>query len=496
MNKKVIMSIVMVGLLLVQGVGEAKKKKACVRHKKTHRVARVVSNQAVPLLAGSIGLQRIVDEMNRHASAGVAIQSLRTGDIIYQQHANQFFSPASNMKVITAFAALKFLGPNFVYHTRLMTEQQARINQGVLEGNLYLQYSGDPTLQLSDINALFSQLTARGIYAIRGQLMVDASRYADEGIPPGTEQHDQAYCYGAPVSTAIINQNCLSFKMYPGKTGEKARLEFPYGVPLTVSNQVVTRATHYCHYSFKPQPGGTYALSGSIRAHASPVAFTVTISPGSHYGESAAATLLARNGIRVMGESLPAVTESNMQLIADAHSAPLSVLVVDMMKHSNNMIANALFKTIGALYHQTSANWENSSTAVVAILKSSGVDVAGMHILDGAGLSRDNRVTPMQLLQVLAAAYHDPNVSPSYLQALPIGGLDGTLRHRLGTRDVIGKVQAKTGTMHDVSSLSGYVEGNSGEILTFSIIVNDFNGGIYFYHALQDKLCRVMRVSY
>lgn len=487
---KIIASALMMCLFLVPPMGEAKKK-SC--KKKTRHAVQRVASDPVPALTGAIGLQRIVDEMNRHATAGVAVESLRTRELIYQKDANQFFSPASNMKVITAFAALKFLGPNFTYHTRLMTDSQATVNNGVLEGNLYLQYSGDPTLQLEDIDKLFNQLTARGIHAVRGRLMVDTSRYVDEGISPGTESNDQAYCYGAPISTATINRNCVSFKMVPTETGKLARLEFPYNVPLKISNNVVTRGARYCHYSFKMLPDGSYALTGCVRQ---PASFTIALPAGSRYGESAASALLARNGVNVIGNELPVASESQMQMLADAHSAPLSTLVVDMMKRSDNLIANALFKTVGALYNRAPATWENSGAAVRTILKENHVDTAGMQVIDGSGLSRDNRVTPLQLLQVLTVAYNDPAVAPTYLQALPVGGLNGTLRNRLGTRDIIGKVKAKTGTMHGVSSLSGYVEGNSGEILAFSIIVNDFNGGVYIYHTLQDKLCRVMRMSY
>jgi len=177
-------------------------------------------------------------------------------------------------------------------------------------------------------------------------------------------------------------------------------------------------------------------------------------------------------------------------------SKPLSVLVLEMMRKSDNLFANALFKTIGAHYNKRSASWENSSTAEKAILEANHIDTTGMRIIDGSGLSRDNRVTPEQLSQVLVAAYQDPAIRNVYLQALPVGGINGTLKNRLGTRDIIGKVRAKTGSMHGVSSLSGYVETQSGEMLVFSIIVNDFVGGLYPYRMMEDKLCRVLRAKY
>lgn len=496
MSKKIkagLLVMVMIGLIVMPLLGEAKKKHHPKKH--THCATRQRGARAQPLLTGEIGLQRIVDEMNRRATAGVVVASLKTGSMLYQQAANQSFSPASNMKVITAFAALKFLGPDFVYTTRLMADPGVGVNQGVLEGNLYVQYSGDPSLQLEDLNKLFAQLRAQGVHAIRGRLMVDTSRYAEEGISPGTELNDEAYCYGAPVSTAIINRNCVSFNLLPAKTGHVAQVSFPYNVPLPVENEVVTRTVRNCHPALKAQPGG-YVLEGCVRPGHKPVPLTVVVPVESHYGEKAAATLLARNGIAVMGNVLSTPSEGVMQVLEIYRSPPLSALVVDMMKRSDNIIANTLFKTIGALYQKAPATWENSAAAVTAILKSNQINTEGMQIIDGAGLSRDNRVTPLQLLEILRVAYYDPRIAPIYLEAMPVGGLNGTLRHRLGAKDIIGKVKAKTGTMHGISSLSGYVEASSGEMLAFSIIVNDFNGGASLYRVMQDKLCRVLRATY
>lgn len=496
MRKIKILASIMMVLVLISPMTEAKKKKSKKPVKKHPApVSRCAREDAVPLL-GSFGLQRIVDEMNRKASSGVVVQSMRTKELLYQQNANQLFSPASNMKVITAYAALKFLGPNFVYYTRLMTDPGVMVNNGVLEGNLYLQYSGDPTLQLSDLDQLFNQLVQRGIHTIRGRLMVDTSRYASEGSSPGTLESDESYCYGAPVSTAILERNCVTFKISPTQVGRAAQVVFPYNVNLPINNHVVTRSSGRCHPTLQVQADGRYSIEGCTNAKSAGVAMTAVVLPDSHFGEQAAASMLARKGIQVLGNNLPSAAEPEMQVIASYHSAPLSILVVDMMKRSDNLIANTLYKTVGAVYHQAPATWQNSGEAVRDILKTNQVNTQGMIIMDGSGLSRENRVTPRQLVEVLIAAYQDPQVAPVYLQALPVGGLDGTLKHRMGMRDVIGKVKAKTGTMAGVSSLSGYVETSTGELLVFSIIVNDFNGGAYVYRSLQDRLCRVMRLSY
>lgn len=494
-KSKIVASLLML-LVLISPISEAKKKKVKKTAKRPvpHHI-KCSNIEPVPLL-GAFGMQSIVNEMNRKANAGVVVKSLSSGQILYQQHANEAMTPASNMKVITGYAALKFLGPNYRFQTRLMTDAGSRVVEGVLEGNLYLQYSGDPSLQLSDLDHLFDTLNTHGIHAIRGRLLIDTSRFVNEGSSPGTVESDESYCYGAPVSTAILERNCLTFKIAPTRAGQTAQVVFPYNVPLPVNNHVITKSSRHCHPNLLTQADGRYHLEGCVSSASQAVSMTAVVMPDSHFGEQAAARMVAKKGIQVLGECLPVASVETLQVLEGHVSAPLSSLVVEMMKRSDNLIANTLYKTVGALYHHQSATWQSSGEAVKAILHEAGVDTNGMVIIDGSGLSRDNRLTPMQLIQVLMAAYQDPEVSPYFLQALPVGGLDGTLKHRMGMKDVIGKVKAKTGTMQGVSSLSGYVETNTGELLVFSIIVNDFSGGAYVYRSLQDRFCRVMRLSY
>lgn len=461
-----------------------------------HHFCAVPAASSSDPFSHAYSLEQIVSDMSRRASAGILVRSLKSGQVLYAKNADQFFAPASNMKVVTAFAGLKFLGLGFVYRTRLLTDAPTvtPVN-GVLQGNLYLKYDGDPSLEFSDLKTVFDALTAQGIQRIQGNLYVDTSRYDHVGISPGTEDHDLGYCYGAPVTASILNRNCVTVKLYSGNLGAPARLAFPYDVSLPVTNNVVT-GNNSCHLSVQHTAQGHYILNGCIPRRQTGMELTMTIPGDAQYGEEAAVKLLSQTGIQVLGTTLPTKPDAQLMLIAQHESKPLSDLVVEMMKKSDNLIANALFKSIGAAYNKQSASWENSSAAVRAILQKNGVDTRGMVIVDGSGLSRNNQVSPTQLVQILTAAYKDPAISSLYEEALPVGGLSGTLKHRLGSRDIIGKVKAKTGSMHGVSSLSGYVEAHDGEVLVFSIIVNDFAGGLYPYRAMEDNVCRVLRANY
>lgn len=443
-------------------------------------------------------MDQIVAKMCRRADAGIFAVSFKTGKVLYTYKANAFFVPASNMKTITAYAALKYLGPEFRYHTQFLTDAASLTPQnGALPGNLYVKFDGDPSLQLQDLNNMVKQLQAMGIRTIEGHLVVDTSRYDSDGVSPGTVDGDRRYCYGAPVEAAILNKNCLSMRVLPAtRAGEPALMDLPYGMKLPIST-VSTSSNRNCHLSMVAGGDGAYHLDGCVFVHAKPSSLTIPVPHGNQLGEAAMVALLQNHAITVLGNNRYPIDKSGaaLKVLVDLPSDTLAQLVVPMLKNSDNLFANTLFKTVGAHYYHQTATWQNSAAAVKAILQQNGVETDGMVIVDGSGLSRNNQVSAHQFVQVLQAAYRDSAISQIYYNALPVGGLNGTLKHRLGFRDTIGKVHAKTGSMDGVSSLSGYIETKSDDTIIFSILVNDFNGSKFPYRSFEDQACRYLMLQ-
>lgn len=467
---------------------------ASTPHQHKSATASADSDQAV-----NQNLSQLVAKICTRADTGIFAQSMKTGRILYAYKADKTFVPASNMKTITAYAALKYLGPGFRYHTLFLTDAASVTpRNGVLEGNLYVKFDGDPTLQLQDLNAMVKQLSNSGIRVIQGNLVIDTSRYDSDSVSPGTVDGDRRYCYGAPVEAAILNKNCLSFRVLPAsRAGMPAVLDMPYGMSIPLLSTVSTSASHNCHLSMVAGQNGAYHLDGCIAVNAKGSSLTIPVPQGSQLGESAMVAILQQQGLRVLGDHRYGVTNQNLKTVVDFPSATLAELVVPMMKNSDNLFANTLFKTVGSHFYQQSGTWQNSSAAVKAILQANGVDTGSMVIVDGSGLSRNNLISAKQFVQVLRAAYNDPVISRIYYDALPVGGLNGTLKHRLGFRNTIGKVHAKTGSMKGVSSLSGYIETTTQDTVVFSILVNDdFNGSLYPYRSFEDQACRYFQMRY
>jgi len=154
---------------------------------------------------------------------------------------------------------------------------------------------------------------------------------------------------------------------------------------------------------------------------------------------------------------------------------------------SDNIIAGSLFKKIGQQYTNRPGSWENAGKAVNEILaKNAGLDTWRIHIIDGSGLSRFNQVTPNQILQLLDYSFHHESTNYEFISALPIAGIDGTLKHRM--YPIAGKVRAKTGTLAGVASLAGYAINADKEPFAFVIVMNGNNGSIWKYREIEDKI--------
>jgi D-alanyl-D-alanine carboxypeptidase/D-alanyl-D-alanine-endopeptidase (penicillin-binding protein 4) len=428
-------------------------------HKKTsaHRSVKRLHNRhylSVSAPGGIYGTSQLASALNyaistsrSNADIGVYVKSMKNGDVLFTREANQPLSPASTLKIFTAEAALLFLGPNYRFPTQLLTDASS-VRDGVLQGNLYVVLSGDPSLTYNDLDDLLQSLQAHQIRAISGNVYIDNSAYDQSFYGPGWVRKDRDYCYGAPISASIINHNCLSFQPTVSKSsGHTLRL---------------------------PKRRYSFAVSS-----------VVTDIPD--YNRTLFKSLLSRLAIRVYGNVTFGSAPNQLSLVGSHASKPLSQLVTDMLKKSDNIIAGAVFKKIGQLYSRQPGSWSNGSWAVSQILaKRAGVNTSGMRILDGSGLSPNNLSTPTQLMQVLDFAFHHPATSNDFITALPIAGVDGTLKHRL--TNIARKVRAKTGTMSGIVSLAGYTISAEKEPLAFVIMINGSTGMGWRYKGLEDKI--------
>jgi D-alanyl-D-alanine carboxypeptidase/D-alanyl-D-alanine-endopeptidase (penicillin-binding protein 4) len=377
-------------------------------------------------------LNRLVANVNSGSTIGIQIKSMRYGDTLYSRNQNQFFVPASILKILTAETALLYLGSEYKFPTVFVTDAQS-VNQGVLQGNLFLVYSGDPSLTYYDLSDLIAALKAQNIYRITGNVYIDTSAYDQALFGPGWVSNDTRFCYSAPISASIINHNCM---LLQAKANQHVR-------------SVVSRIVQY--------------------------------------NQSLIESMFRHYGVQVDGSILPGTAPDNLPTIAKHDSKPLRDLISEMLKKSENVIAGSLFKKMGEIYTKQPGSWERGSIAVKQILRQQiGVDTFNMNVLDGSGLSRNNQISPRQMMQVLDFAYHNNATNYDFISALPIAGVDGTLKRRM--KNIAWKVRAKTGSMSGVVALAGYAISKNKEPLAFVIIINGGTGMGWKYKEMENRI--------
>ena len=411
-----------------------------------------------------------------NAAIGVSVVDLRDGKVLYRRNEDKPLNPASNMKLVTTAAALALLGPEHRYATGLYHKDGA-IKGTVLEGDVYLRGSGDPNLVTENLYLLAGNLRALGITKITGGVIVDASRFDRDELPPGFDQKEELASYRAPSGATAVNYNTFVLRVRPGDGPDKTPRTFidpPVG-SIEVVNEAKTVKGSRAQLGVSIEDDGgktTLRMTGTIGADAGPVAYRYPVSDPSRYAGEVLLVALDQQGIRVGRSKVKTGTvPPKARAVATHHSAPVSVLVRAVNKFSNNFMAEQILKTLDD--SNQPASFSSALGRVRQWLATHGMTAQELRLGNGSGLYDTNRLTAAQLTKLLAIVHRDFRISSDYLASLAIMGIDGTTRRRLRDTDVSRWVRAKTGTLDGVSALSGYAGAHGREPIAFSILFND-----------------------
>lgn len=399
---------------------------------------------------------------------GISIQTRSPARTLYSRDAQRYFIPASGVKLLTTAAALHQLGSEY----RIRTSVYGR------DGVLRVVGRGDPSLTNAQLQDLARQLKQQGIREVR-QLIVEEGYFQGQELNPTWEWEDVYAYYGTPVNSLILNENALLLTLLPQAVGQP--LQVKWGDPLAaaqqwqVENESVTAETgskgsiEVSGVLGKP----VLRIRGQLAADSKPQVMAVAIpDPAQHFLQQFRLALTTE-GIRVQEASVASkVGTGDEPELAAVESPPLATLSAQTNQPSNNLYAETLLRSLGVLKNEKSQNTAAVGLEVVqATLTELGVDPASYILADGAGLSRHNLVSPEALVQTLRGIAQTPQAD-TFRASLPVAGVSGTLRNRFRETAAQNIVQAKTGTMSGVVSLSGYLDAPNYEPLVFSIIVN------------------------
>lgn len=407
---------------------------------------------------------------------GIHVIDLDSGATLYAKNPDLSLNPASNAKLLTTAAALDLLGPEHRYATRLWADHDSVV-EGVVNGNIYLQGSGDPSLVTGEMYELAGMLDNAGITKIKGKIVVDASRYDKDGWPPGFEQKDEFASHRAPAGATAVNYDTFELFARPGKAlDESPRLSMnPPVAHYTLVSEAVTvagdRNQLWVALDENKKTGQvTITFKGKIGIDAPRGDWRFPVGDPSRYAGELLAMVLREHDIKVgKGIETAGDVPEDADLLATHRSEPITDLIRAVNKHSNNFMAEAILRSFACCDATTA---DAALEALRKWTRDVGMPQAGLRIGNGSGLYDNNRISAAQLTWLLDHVYADFRVKADFMASLAIMGVDGTTKSRLSNSDAAGWIRVKTGTLDSVSALSGYASAPTGEPLAFAIVFN------------------------
>lgn len=394
--------------------------------------------------------------------------------------------PASVMKVVTTGTALALLGPGYRFTTLLQHDGEK--SGSTLAGNIFIRGNGDPTLGSEAygssidkvINNWANAIQAMGVDSIAGCIVGDAEAFERDMTPGGWAWEDVQSDYGAGPSGLSIHENQfditlngsggrVSMRYSPAIPGMKLYNQCVHNVGIGKSYAYVTGGPYQFERCVQGEVNGSLEAKGSIPDPALLCAQLLKKNlseRGIKLRDSATTIRLIRlNGLKLESEGGRKVITSNS-------SASLSELVYRTNQISQNFYAETILRAIGHREKGYGSTFGGVG-AVYSFWKNHGVDLQGLYMVDGSGLSRHNSITTLQLVSMLKVLAKDSAVFPAFYKSLPIAGESGTIRKLAGGTAAEGNVRAKSGTMSRVKSYAGYVDTKSGQRLAFAMIGNN-----------------------
>jgi serine-type D-Ala-D-Ala carboxypeptidase/endopeptidase (penicillin-binding protein 4) len=439
---------------------------------------------------------RIVD----HGIWSAAVHSLRHGEKLYSLNSFRLQVPASNQKQLTAAGAAERLGWDYRYTTRIFATGAVDSN-GVLNGDLVVVSDGDPTINPRHAERwpIFDewgkQLAAKGIRTLTGHLIGDDNAFEEPGWSPGWAWDDLAFGYGAAASALQYHENQVELLIGPGReAGARAIISVsPSGSGLIVDHQVTTAMPGEPNrIMLLRTPGSeTLTVSGHV-ALGSPVIteYAAVDNPTQVY-LNAMRVAFGRHGVNIertpvdIDEARPQPDMSRARMLVEDKSPPLSEIVDVTLKWSRNIYAETMLRSMAPEGAPKSA--AGGLKALEETLNDWGIFGDYFIAKDGSGLSRYDYLSADALTWLLTYVWMDPKHADFYRAAMPLFGVNGNVANRLKETPASGRVWAKTGSMSQVRSLSGYLETLEGEPLAFAFLVNGFRVPTREIDAAMDK---------
>ena len=416
------------------------------------------------------------------SAVGVYVRELGSTKPDIAHRADQAMNPASVMKLVTTYAALELLGPAYTWKTDVYA---TGLNGDVVSGNLTLQGHGDPALTLEDFWLMLRALRQRGVRLIKGDLVLDQSYFDLPKTDPNGFDNKGYRAYNTNPEATLISFKAISARFIPSADGSNVKVVLDPDLPqIKLQNQVnVTPGP--CPNDWRDsiakdvQNGprsATIVLRGNFAADCGEKSLQFNFLSNPEFVAGLFRSLWTEMGGTWLGSIKEGNTPVGEHSLLSWESKPLAEAVRDTNKWSNNLMARTILLTLGAERFGAPGTPAKGERAIKAWLVQKDLDFPELVIENGAGLSRQERISSKSLGDLLVDAGNSP-VMPELMSSLAIAGADGTMKKRLKNNGITGRAHIKTGTLDGVKTIAGYVLSRSGKRLAVVFLVNHANAG-------------------
>ena len=419
------------------------------------------AQQDLPLpIENALKYRKVPDQ-----TLSVYVESLDTGEVVLSWNEAEPRNPASVEKMLTTLVALDTLGPAYTWNTDVYI--LGEVTDGVLDGDVLLKGYGDPYLVTERFWLLLRRIRQSGISTITGDLLIDDSHFDIGNYDPAAFDREPLRAYNVAPNAMLTNFKVVRYYFEPDVASSRVKVQLdPPLDNLLIVNQLRV-ANGSCRgyqrgITITPnEDASRITFSGRFPSGCEIYSMDRTALSHNAFTYGLFSSLWQESGGRIAGKWNNVVAQGDLEPEFSFESLPLSDIIAKVNKHSNNVMARQLLYTLGAEAFGPPGTEAAGRKAVRQWLAGNGMDFAELRLDNGAGLSRESRMTARHLADLLRFAYQSAYM-PEYLSSLALSGVDGTLSRRFRNGVLTGMAHMKTGSLNHVSSIAGYFQARSG----------------------------------
>ncbi len=419
------------------------------------------AQQALPIpIKNALQYRRVPEH-----TLSVYVESLDTGEVMLSWNDAEPRNPASVEKMLTTLVALDMLGPAYTWKTDVYL--LGEVTDGVLDGDLLLKGHGDPYLVTERFWQLLRRIHRLGISTISGDLLIDDSHFDIGNYDPAAFDREPLRAYNVAPNAMLTNFKVVRYYFEPdvASSGVKVQLEPPLDNLLIVNQLRVTNGScrgYQRGITITPNEDvSRITFSGRFPSGCESYSMDRTVLSHNEFTYGLFRSLWQESGGRIAGKWKNVIAQEDLEPVFSFESLPLSDIIAKVNKHSNNVMARQLLYTLGAETFGPPGTEATGRKVVRQWLATKEMDFAELRLDNGAGLSRESRMTARHLADLLRYAY-ESTYMPEYLSSLSLSGVDGTMSRRFKNGVLTGMAHMKTGSLDHVSSIAGYFQARSG----------------------------------